>query len=68
MVLGGYLAACMRPGAPVAIAVISAISGVVSLVASGGRAPWMQIALTVLLPVAALAGGRMRIRKRVGSE
>jgi hypothetical protein len=67
-VLGGDLAACMRPGAPVVIAVISAISGAVSLMANGDRAPWIQVALTVLLPIAALAGGRMRIRKRVGSE
>jgi len=69
MALGGYLAAWMRPGAPVALAVISAVMGVVSMAFTGDRAPmWYQIALIVIGPAAALTGGRIRIRRKEGSR
>ena len=65
MLLGGYLAASMRRGAPAVVAVMAAILGVLSLRATGDQAPvWYQIALIVVGPVAAIAGGRMRRRMR----
>ncbi|MBI1787479.1 MAG: hypothetical protein HYR60_08005 [Acidobacteria bacterium] len=65
MVLGGYIAAGMRQRAAIGLAVIAAVMGVVSLVVTGDRAPlWYQIALIVLGPAAALAGGRIRVRKK----
>jgi len=64
MTLGGYLAACIRPGAPAALALIAALMGVASLMITGDRAPiWYQIALIIIAPVAALMGGQIRIRR-----
>jgi hypothetical protein len=65
MALGGYIAACLRPTAAGALAAIAAVMGVVSLAATGGAAPlWYQLALIVLGPAGALAGGRIRLRQR----
>ena len=67
--LGGYLAAWIRPRAAVTLAVITAVMGVVSLAVTGDAAPlWYQIALIVMGPLASLAGGRIRIRGKAGSR
>jgi len=64
MMLGGYLAAWMRPRAAILLAVLSAAMGVVSLAGTGSGAPlWYQIGLIVIGPTASLAGGRIRIRE-----
>ena len=61
MLLAGYLTAWMRPGAPIALAVIVVVMGFVSLVTTGDQAPlWYQLALIVIGPVAALTGGKIR--------
>jgi len=63
MVLGGYLASRLRRGAAGALAVLAAVMGVVSLLATGDRAPlWYQLLLIVMGPAAALLGGRLRAR------
>jgi hypothetical protein len=65
MVLGGYIAASMRPRAAVGLAVIAALMGVVSLAVTGGAAPlWYQLALIAIGPAGSLAGGRIRIHRR----
>jgi hypothetical protein len=69
MMLGGYLAAWIRPRAAVTLAVITAVMGMVSLAVTGDAAPlWYQIALIVMGPLASLAGGRIRIRGKAGSR
>lgn len=61
MVLGGWLAGGMRRSAPVALAVVTALLGLVSLVATGPAAPlWYQLALAATGPAGALLGGRLR--------
>jgi hypothetical protein len=69
MLLGGYLAAWMRPRAAVALAVFAAVMGIISLIVTGDRAPlWYQLALIILGPLASLAGGRIRNRQKEGSR
>lgn len=64
MMLGGYLAAWMRPRAAILLAILSAAMGLLSLAVTGRGAPvWYQIGLIVIGPAAALAGGRIRIRE-----
>jgi peptidoglycan/LPS O-acetylase OafA/YrhL len=64
MILGGYLAAWMRPRAPIALAVITAAMGVFSLVETGDKAPIeYQLLLIVIGPVGSLGGGMLRARK-----
>jgi hypothetical protein len=66
MILGGYLAAWMRPRAAIGLAVIAGLMGLVSLAVTGDGAPlWYQVALIVIGPAASLAGGRLRIRRRI---
>jgi hypothetical protein len=63
MLLGGYLAAWMRPRGAFLLAAISVVMGVVSLAFTGDGAPlWYQLALIVIGPVASIAGGRIRLR------
>lgn len=69
MAVGGYLAACIRPRAASALAVIAAAMALVSWLAGGDGSPaWYQIALIFAGPAGALAGGRMRLRKRNGGQ
>ncbi len=64
MMLGGYLAAWIRPRAAIGLAIFSAVMGGVSIALTGDRAPlWYQIALIITGPLAALAGGLIRIRQ-----
>ncbi len=64
MVLGGYLAARLRRRAAGALAVLAAVMGVVSLLATGPAAPiWYQLALIVVGPAGALLGGHIRARR-----
>jgi hypothetical protein len=64
MMLGGYLAAWIRPRAAIGLAIFSTVMAIVSIVVTGDRAPlWYQAALTIIGPLAALAGGRFRIRR-----
>ncbi len=61
MTAGGYLAACMRPRAAIALAVMAAVMGVVSLAVTGVRAPlWYQFTLILAGPLGAWFGGVMR--------
>ena len=61
----GYVAAWMRPSAAKFLTVIVAVMGLVSLRVTGDQAPLgYQLALIVIGPVAALAGGKIRTRKR----
>jgi len=63
MVLGGYIAECLRRRGAVGLAVISALMAAVALASTGDGAPiWYQIALIVMGPLASVAGGRIRIR------
>jgi len=63
-VLAGYLAARLRRRAAGALAVLAAVMGVVSLLATGPAAPiWYQLALIVVGPAGALLGGHIRARR-----
>ncbi len=67
MMLGGYLVALIRRGAPTALGAIAGLLGILSLNTTGDRAPlWYQIALIIVGPVAALAGGRVCGRNKRG--
>jgi hypothetical protein len=64
MLLGGYLAAWMRPTAPILLAAITVVMGFVSLLTTGDQAPlWYQLALIVIGPASAIAGGKLRRRR-----
>lgn len=65
MMLGGYLAAWMRPRAAILLAFLSGAMGLVSLAVTGGGAPlWYQVGLVIVGPAASLLGGRVRVRVR----
>ena len=64
MMLGGYLAAWMRPRAAILLAVLAAVMGLASLAVTGSGAPlWYQVGLIIIGPAASLAGGRIRARQ-----
>jgi len=65
MMLGGYVAAWMRPRAAVLLAAVCATMGVASLAATRNRAPlWYQVGLIIIGPAASVLGGRVRVRVR----
>jgi len=60
MMLGGYVAARLRPRAAIALACLACVMGVLSLAVTGDAAPrWYQVALIIVGPAAALVGGRL---------
>ena len=64
-IVAGYFAARMRSGAPVVLAAVVAVMGVVSLIHTGDRAPfWYQLFLIVIGPLGAIAGGRLYARRK----
>ncbi|HJU74513.1 MAG TPA: permease prefix domain 2-containing transporter [Gemmatimonadaceae bacterium] len=69
MTLGGFVAAWMRRGADVALAVLSTIMIIVFMIVLGGASPrWYQITFLVLGPVAILTGGALLRRKQAAGK
>ena len=65
MILGGYFAARMRPAAPKLLAAIALVMAIGTVLAPGPHAPlWYECALVVIGPGAAIAGGRLQIRRK----
>lgn len=65
MVLGGYLAAWIRPGAATAMAGIVMISVAVLMVTKSDSVPlWYQLAFLIAGPLASWAGGTLFLKKR----
>jgi hypothetical protein len=61
LMLGGYLAAWIRPRAAVPLALIVAVMSVVVLMRMGEAATfWYQVGLIITGPSASLTGGRLR--------
>jgi hypothetical protein len=64
MVLGGYVAAWIRPGAASALAGMVMIAVVILMVTMSGSAPlWYGLTFLIVGPLAALAGGTLRFTK-----
>jgi hypothetical protein len=67
IVLAGYVAAWIRPGAASALAAIVTVGVAVLMVTRSDTAPlWYALIFLVIGPLAALAGGALRVRVRVG--
>jgi hypothetical protein len=65
IVLGGYVAAWIRPGAASALAGMVLIAVVILMVTASGSAPlWYGLTFLVFGPVAALAGGTLCLTAR----
>lgn len=63
MALAGYVASRMRRGAPMVLATIAGVMGIMSLASPGPHGPlWYECSLIVVGPAAALAGARIRLR------
>lgn len=67
MVLGGYVAGRIRPGAHVVVALVSALSVIDFMVGNAGDVPhWVSLMWLVACPMTALLGGaltRQEVRK-----
>ena len=69
MVLGGYVAASVRPRGAAALAVLTAVMWILALALTGTRASlWYQLLLIVMGPIASIAGGRIRSRGKKQSR
>jgi hypothetical protein len=67
IVLGGYVAARIRPGAATALAGIVVIAVVILMVTMSDSAPlWYGLVFLIVGPLAALAGGTLRRDRRTG--
>jgi hypothetical protein len=67
IVLGGYVAAWIRPGAAHALAGIEMIAVVILMVTMSGSAPlWYGLTFLIIGPLAACAGGTLRIGRQTG--
>jgi hypothetical protein len=65
MVLGGYFAAWIRPGAATALAGIVMIAVAVLMITKTGSVPlWYQLAFLIVGPLASLAGGTLFLRRQ----
>ena len=65
MMLGGYLAAWIRPGAATALAGIVMIGVAVLMVTKSGTVPlWYQLAFLIVGPLASFAGGMLFLRRQ----
>jgi len=65
MVLGGYLAAWIRPGAATALAGIVIITVAVLMATKSDSMPlWYQLAFLIAGPLASLAGGTPFLRRQ----
>ena len=69
MVIGGYFATWIRPGAGTVMAGIVMIAVAVLMMTMSGRAPlWYGLAFLVFGPLAALAGGTLCRGRRTGGS
>jgi hypothetical protein len=67
IVLGGYLAAWIRPGAATALAGIVTIAVVILMLTMSDSAPlWYGLVFLIVGPLAALAGGTLCRNRRTG--
>jgi hypothetical protein len=67
IVLGGYVAAWIRPGAAQALAGIEMIAVVILMVTMSGSAPlWYGLTFLIIGPLAACAGGTLRVGRQTG--
>jgi hypothetical protein len=67
IMLGGYVAAWIRPGAAQALAGIEMIAVVILMVTMSGSAPlWYGLTFLIIGPLAACAGGTLRIGRQTG--
>jgi hypothetical protein len=67
IVLGGYVAAWIRPGAAQALAGIEMIAVVILMVTMTDSAPlWYGLTFLIMAPLAALAGGTLHVGRRTG--
>jgi len=67
IVLGGHIAARIRPGAAQALAGIEMIAVVILMVTMTDSAPlWYGLTFLIIGPLAALAGGTLHVGRRTG--
>ncbi len=67
IVLGGYVAAWIRPGAAQALAGIEMIAVVILMVTMTDSAPlWYGLTFLIIGPLAACAGGILRVAGQTG--
>jgi hypothetical protein len=68
MLIGGYLATWIRPGAAaVMAAIVMTVVGVLMITTSGNASLWYGLAFLILGPLATLAGGTLGRGKRTGA-
>jgi hypothetical protein len=66
IVLAGYLAARIRPGAGVAFVLIVTLAGAVQLLkVTGGMPLWYELVFLIAGPLAAAAGGALSVTRRL---
>jgi hypothetical protein len=65
MVMGGYLATWVRPGAATALAGIVLVAVAILMISVSESAPlWYQLAFLTMGPLAAFGGGSLCLRRR----